>query len=158
MTALGAVDTQKGEYTFEWNTLPSTLWDTFGITPLMNGNFTEEKCDTIIWVSRTNGKPSYADIHYDITDKKRQISVNIGLHCLLDENASLRSDHIGEVENIETITLNDGSKALVYDKYLGGYEKNKAYAQFSYNGMAYDISAWTDKQGMMYILSDLGVL
>ncbi len=155
LTALGAVDTQKSEYSFDWETLPSELWDTFGISPLMNENFTEEKCGTSVWVDYTNGVPISTDIDYELTDSKRGLTVKVGIYCLLKE-AALRSNY--EADNTETITLKDGSKALICEDYLGGYEKYKAYAAFSYGGIAYTLSAWTDKQGMKDILSDFGVL
>ncbi len=156
LTALGAVDSQKSEYSFDWETLPSELWNTFGISPLMNGNFTEEKCGTRVWVSYTNGVPASADFHYELTDNKRGLPVKVSIYCLLNESAGLRSGYEEDVG--ETVTLNDGSRALIYDVYLGGYEKNKAYADFSYGGIVYKLSAWTDMQGMRDILSDFGVL
>lgn len=155
LTALGAVDTQKSKYTFDWETLPSELWDTFGISPLMNSNFTEEKCGTSVWVSFTNGVPVSADFDYELTDNKRGLTVKVGIYCLLKE-AAFRSNY--EADNVETVTLSDGSKALICEDYLGGFEKYKAYADFSYGGVVYTLSAWTDKQGMKDILSDFGVL
>ncbi len=156
LTALGAVDTQKSEYSFDWETLPSELWNTFGISPLMNGSFTGEKCGTSVWVDFTNGVPTSASFDYELTDNKRGLPVEVSIYCLLKEGAGLRSDYEEDVG--ETVTLNDGSKALIYDVYLGGYEKYKAYADFSYGGIVYTLSAWTDKQGMTDILSDFGVL
>lgn len=158
LTALGAVDSHKSEYSFDWETLPSELWDTFGISPLMNGNFTEEKCGTGVWVSFTNGDPASADFDYELTDIKRGLTVKVGIYCLLKEGAGLRSNYEEDNAEIVTVTLKDGSKALIYDDYLGGYEKYKAYADFSYGGIVYKLSAWTDKQGMTDILTDFGVL
>lgn len=160
LTALGAVDEEKGEYTFKWRVLPDKLFDTFGIKPLINDNFIVKECDTHIRINISGETAFNAEIDYDLTDKSGT-AVGVTIFCMLKEGAGLSSNYImdkTDESGSELFDLNNGSKGLLFDYYLGGLDITKSYADFSYDGIAYQLYAETDKEGMKKIISDLGVM
>lgn len=163
MEALGAVNQHKSEYSYEWKTLPSTLFKTFGVSPLMNDNFSETECDNFVWVNCTNdGAAANTSLNYELTDKALDKTVKFQIFCMNKEGAGLHeslSATDAEKEKMETLTLADGSKAIIFEDFLGGYNFWVSHAKFNYDGIAYSLYLRDgNNEDMKQVLSDLGVL
>lgn len=163
MEALGAVNEHKSEYSYKWKTLPSTLFKTFGISPLMNDNFSETECDNIVWVNYTSdGALVNTTINYELTDKALGKPVKFQIFCMNKEGAGLSTNLVAadaDKEKMETLTLNDGSKAIVFENYLGGKNVRVSHAEFSHGGIAYSLYLRDgNNEDMKQALNDLGVL
>lgn len=163
MEALGAVNQQKSEYSYEWRTLPSTLFKTFGISPLMNENFSETECDSFVWVNYTSGGAlANTTINYELADKTLDKTVKFQIFCMNKEGAGLNTDLFAagaDMEKMETLTLEDGSKAIVYENFLGGMNICVSSAEFSHGGIAYSLCLRDgNNEDMKQVLRDLGIL
>ncbi|MDE6733084.1 MAG: hypothetical protein K2J77_09450 [Oscillospiraceae bacterium] len=163
MEALGAVNEHKSEYSYEWNTLPSTVFKTFGISPIMNDNFSESECDSIIWANySSDGTLANATFNYELTDKALDKTVKFRIFCMTKEGAGLSTNLIAsdtDKERMEMITLNDGSAGVVFESFLGGLNIPVSHAEFSYNGIAYSLYLRDGtNEDMKQVLSDFGVL
>lgn len=163
MEALGAINAHKSEYSYEWKTLPSTVFETFGVSPLMSGNFSETECENFVSVNRTSdGVPANTIINYELTDKTLDKTVKFQIFCMNKEGAGLSTNLIAadaDKEKMETLTLTDGSKAIIFESFLGGYNIWTSHAEFSYGGIAYSLYLRDgNNEDMKQVLSDLGVL
>ncbi len=163
MEALGAANQHKSEYSYEWKTLPSTLFNTFGVSPLMNDNFSEKECDNYVSANFTrDGVLGNTTINYELTDKTLDKTVKFQIFCMNKEGAGL---HVGlsatdaEKEKMEVLTLTDGSKAIIYEDFLGGYNFWVSHAEFGCGGIAYSLYLRDgNNEDMKQVLTDLGVL
>lgn len=163
MSTLGAVNQHKSEYSYEWKTLPSNLFKAFGISPIINESFSEEECENSIWVNYTsNGVPANTTLNYELTNKKLNQAVQFQIFCMNKEGAGLNANLIASAtdkDNMETMMLKDGSKAIIYEDFLGGYNISVSSANFSYNGIAYSLKIRDgNNNDMKQVLADLGVL
>lgn len=163
MEALGAVNQQKSEYSYEWRTLPSTIFKTFGISPLMNENFSETECDSFVWMNCTSdGAPLNTTINYELTDKTLDKTVKFQIFCMNKDGAGLNTNLFAadaDMEKTETLTLGDGSEAIVYENFLGGMNICVSSAKFSHGGIAYSLYLRNgNNEDMKQVLRDLGVL
>lgn len=161
MNALGAVDEHKSVYSYKWTTLPSTMLETFGVSPLMSDGFSETECENSVWVNYTkNGIPANTELHYELTDKALGKTVKFDIFCMNLEGAGLATDlTASDKDNMETVSLNDGSKAMIYEDFLGGYDIWVSHAEFSYGGIAYSLYLRDgNNTDMKTVLSDLGIL
>lgn len=160
MEELGAVNQHKSEYTYEWRTLPSTLFGTFGVSPLMSDKFSETECDNFIWVSFIDGVPANTTLNYELTDKALGKTVKFKVFCMNKAGAGLRTNLIAsDSDSFETITLKDGSKAIVHEELLGGFNVWFSSAEFGYGGIAYSLTLrGGNGEDMKRVLADLGVL
>lgn len=163
MEALGAVDQQKGECAYEWNTLPSAVFKTFGISPLVNDNFSEKECNNIIWANYTSdGTLANATFNYELTDKALDKTVKFRIFCMTKEGSGLITNLLvseTDKERMETIMLNDGSAGVIFEIFLGGLNIPASHADFSYNGIAYSryLRDGTNEDTKQ-VLRDLGIL
>lgn len=163
MNALGAVNQHKSEYTYEWKTLPSSLFKTFGISPIMNDFFSEEECENFVWVNYTiDGIPANTTIDYELTSKNLNKAVKFQIFCMNKEGAGLNTSLIASAadeDKMETLTLKDESKAIICEDFLGGYNIYVSSANFSYDGIAYSLTIRDgNNNDMKQVLTDLGVL
>lgn len=163
MNALGAVNQHKSEYTYEWKTLPSSLFKTFGISPIMNEFFSEEECENFVWVNYTSdGIPANTTIDYELTNKNLNKAVKFQIFCMNKEGAGLNTSLIASAadeDKMETLTLKDESKAIICEDFLGGYNIYVSSANFSYDGIAYSLTIRdSNNNDMKQVLTDLGVL
>lgn len=162
MEALGAVN-QISEYSCDWRTLPSNVFKSYGISPLMNDNFSEKEYDNHISVFYTiDGAFANAMFSYELTDKALDKDVEFWIFCMGKDDAGLTTNLIAsntDKECMETITLNDGSTGVIVEQFLGGFNTWSSSAEFSYNGIAYSLHIHDgDNEDMKQVLSDLGVL
>lgn len=163
MDALGAVNQHKSEYSYEWRTLPSTLFNTFGVSPMMNENFSETECDNVVWANYTSdGVLANTTIYYEFTDKALNKTVKFRIFCMNKEGAGLSTNLIAsdtDKECMQTVTLNDGSAAIIYESFLGGMNISVSHAEFCHGGIAYSLYLRDGtNEDMKQVLSDLGVL
>lgn len=141
------------------NMYPSEVFSLYNISPLMNENFTEEK-GTYIW--HYEGNNTFINFSYSLTDN--ETGVNLGwifLDCPISDEYDMQYNFKGyDASEIETITLNDGSEAMIFhveaENAASGSEH--CIAVFSYEGMVYDFTTYTDKDTFMGILDRLGIL
>lgn len=159
LNSLGASE-NNGSYLL--NILPSEIFDLYNISPLMNyGKFSEEKSEITV-----RGSSTQAILNYSITDKETSGTITVEVQFDTDGRSSFGADYISldgnaadMFGNSEFITLSDGSRAFVSDRYLHGYEYYTAQAVFCYNGIGYKIYALnTDINGMKQILANLGAM
>lgn len=159
LNSLGASE-NNGSYLL--NILPSELFDLYNISPLMNyGNFSEEKSEITVRSSSTQ-----TILNYSLTDKETSNTITVEIQFDTDGRSSFGADYISldgnaadMFSNCEFITLSDGSRAFVSDRYLHGYEYYTAQAVLCYNGIGYKISARnTDINEMKQILANLGAM
>lgn len=167
MEALGAVDMHESEYSYMWNTLPSTVFETFGISPIMNDNFSEAECDNTIRGNITNDRTNNGTlanimINYELTDKSLDKTVQFRTFCINKEDGGTNIDFIvsdTDDTNIETITLNDGSSCAIVGRFFDNLNLEITDADFAYNGIAYLLHLDNgNNEDMKQVLSDLGVL
>lgn len=162
MEALGTVN-QISEYSCDWKTLPSNVFKSYGISPLMNDNFSEKEYDNHISVFYTSdGNLANATFNYELIDKALDKTVGFWIFCITKEGAGLSTDLIAsdtDREHMETITLNDGSTGVIVEQFLGGLNIQISDAEFSYNGIAYSLHIRDgNNEDMKQVLNDLGVL
>lgn len=156
-------------------TLPSELFEQFGVSPLMNDNFTEniefkplndysvynDKGEEVI--ETDYGYPillvNEDDIyfHYRLYDKKRQRNISLSAKYAISDDFNIGSGlGVNDKSDYELIKLKDGSMCCVYD--LG--------ADFSYEGVLYSLNLYDTDENVgelsikltKQILEDLGVL
>lgn len=141
------------------NRYPSEVFPLYNISPLMNNSFTEEK-GTYIW--HYEGINNFISFSYSLTDNETGVYVGwIFVDCPLTDEFDMQYNFLNyDNSEIEIVTLNDGSEAMVFhvaaEDAAGGSEF--CSAAFSYGGMAYNINTYTDPETFMGILDRLGIL
>lgn len=150
--------------------LPSEVLEKFNLD-IVNDNFTERifedrpNEDIMLGFYRSINDPQSVYFDYTLTDKNLNADVRFSLRCVNTYEGSLGFEFQGDV-NHEMVTLNDGSKAIIYSykmhEDIGVYEPR---AIFSYNGIVYELNFWVNGpirdfsfDDMKQVLSDLGVL
>lgn len=133
------------------------VYETFGVTPIINDSFTfDENYSKPIQCYAYNYSdtdiPAYLMIEYHLYSKS--LGDNIIIRTIYFPNIDFMETGNGgnSYENVELLTLNDGSQCLIKDN----------YTIFVYNGVEYNFFYYpTDKQydndGIKQVLSDLGV-
>lgn len=159
LNSLGASE-NNGSYLL--NIPPSELFDLYNISPLMNyGNFGEEKSEITV-----RGSSTQAILDYSVTDRETGSTITFEIQFDTDGRSSFGADYVSLDGNsadmfgsCEYITLSDGSRAFVSDRYSHGYGYYTAQAVFCYKGIGYKIYALnTDINGMKQVLANLGTL
>lgn len=104
---------------------------------------------------------SYVRFIYWLADDRLDIPVYFRVVCYTDSyNASVARDFIStrpDGSDIVYIDLNNNEKAVIHQSDYGD-ESVTSHATFTYDGMIYNIAAYTDIEGMKHIFSDLGII
>ena len=146
---------------YELTALPSEVFDLLNLHPLMNEKFTEKESEITVELLEF-GKPvelRQLVMMYSLTDKETEVEMRFHINCkLIEETAA--SQNFDKLKEYRIFDLNDGSKALIYslDHALDTGE-GFWHGTFSYGGIIYEFStSYTDYDGLMQTLDDLGIL
>lgn len=172
-------ETEKGHYFYDLDMLPTEVFAEFGISPLMNDNFTDIiEFEPVLYKSGTTGEEWYynggpnvnvipfeIDLEYYLYDKNinKTVYFHVGYYTDFDGG----SFHAPDDANDEAINLKDGSVALIsrnntaFPLNSDGLIRNSA--TFAYNGVIYSVTVcdgndYVEEDDIMDVLADLGVL
>lgn len=164
LVQMGAVYSERDEreyYTI--NALPSEVFGWFNVNPLMNDKFTESKSDIMIHYNNLNtdgSKGSTASVFfsYSLVNITTGLEVGLQADARFLEEAGISTKFHGNDDTREVLTLNDGSKALVY--HLNSEEDGiEYYGTFSYGGIVYYFCvAGADDNSIKQIFADFGIM
>lgn len=129
------------------NMKPSEMFAKFGVSPLLNDNFSE-KTDNLEVLMLSH----YIEFKYLLQDKKTNSEVYVTARYITMENMLSTDTHTEDRDPYpEVVTLNDGSSCIVTSN----------MATFAYDGVYYRISVYGEEKShdvTKQILTDLGVL
>lgn len=147
---------EEGAFNGELETLDE-VYETFGLTPIFNDNFTLSE--------KANERSVYQVRSYGDTNIVSVLCIEYYLYSKsLNDNILIRADYYPNVdfmetrnsgngyENVEILTLNDGSQCLIKDE----------FTIFAYDGVVYTVhnrygGKTLDNNDIKQVLTDLGV-
>lgn len=143
-------DNRNGKH----NIPPSRIFEMFNVSLLLNGNFIEP-ASTELYFAYSDGKVDRVQFVYEPVFKSGGQTVWISAEVAFSEKASANISYGDFGENaFRFIPLNNGSKALIFQKHT---------AEFTYNGVFYHIVELSLPDGeydhnIESILEGLGIL
>lgn len=138
----------------KYNIPPSKIFEMFNVSLLLNGNFIEP-ASTELYFAYSDGKVDRVQFVYEPVFKSGGQTVWISAEVAFSEKASANISYGDFGENaFRFIPLNNGSKALIFQKHT---------AEFTYNGVFYHIVELSLPDGeydhnIESILEGLGIL